>query len=59
MSIYKKYKGKDEWYVKYPVRKDPVTGRTVYKIKKIGPQKLAIRFEQKKKEEWTSFPREI
>ncbi len=52
MSVYEKRKGRGVWYCKFPTRRDPLTGTIIYKIKRIGPRQLAIRFDRKKKEEW-------
>ena len=52
MSYYEKYKGSGIWYVKYPERKDPITRKTVYRIKRMGPKHLAMRSDRKKKEDW-------
>jgi integrase len=58
MNVYQKYKDAQgrktgPWFIKYPIRRDPVTGKIKYKIEKVGFQKkLAERAYQKKMVEW-------
>src|SRR5512135_138153 len=59
MNVYQKYKDAQgrktgPWFIKYPIGRDPLTGRIKYKIEKVGYQKkLAERAYQKKMVEWT------
>jgi integrase len=56
--MYRKYKDGQgrktgPWFIKYPIGRDPLTGKIKYKIKKVGYQKkLAERAYQKKMVEW-------
>jgi integrase len=58
MGVYQKYRdtnGKPTgpWFVKYPYRRNPATGRIHYKIEKVGPsKKLAQRIYSAKYEEY-------
>ena len=58
MNVYQKYKNAQgrktgPWFIKYPVGRDPVTGKIKYKIEKVGEfKKLAERAYQKKMVEW-------
>jgi integrase len=58
MNVYQKYKDAQgrktgPWFIKYPIRRDPLTGKIKYKIEKVGFQKkLAERAYQKKMVEW-------
>ena len=58
MSCYQKYrdaKGRKTgpWFIKYPIGRDPLTGKIKYKIEKVGFQKkLAERAYQKKMVDW-------
>ncbi len=62
MGVYQKYrdatgKATGPWFVKYPYRKNPATGRIKYKIEKAGPSKklaqriYSARYEEYKKRE--------
>jgi hypothetical protein len=59
MNVYQKYKDAQgrktgPWFMKYPIGRDPITGKIRYKIEKVGFQKkLAERAYQKKMVEWT------
>ncbi|MFA4901307.1 MAG: hypothetical protein WC600_01040 [Desulfobaccales bacterium] len=54
MSIYQKYRDSQgrktgPWFIKYPIGRDPRTGKIKYRIEKVGFQKkLAERAYQKK-----------
>jgi integrase len=58
MNLYQKYKDSHgrktgPWFIKYPVGRDPLTGKIKYKIEKVGEfKKLAERAYQKKMVEW-------
>lgn len=58
MSVYQKYKDTQgrktgPWFIKYPVARDPLTGKIKYKIEKASHSKrLAERAYQKKMVEW-------
>lgn len=58
MSVYQKYKDAQgrktgPWFIKYPVGRNPKTGKINYKIEKVGhSKKLAERAHQKKMVEW-------
>jgi len=58
MNVYQKYKDAQgrktgPWFIKYPIGRDPVTGKIKYKIEKVGEfKKLAERAYQKKMVEW-------
>jgi integrase len=58
MSVYQKYKDAQgrktgPWFIKYPIARDPLTGKIRYKIEKVGhTKKLAERAYQKKMVEW-------
>jgi hypothetical protein len=58
MNVYQKYKDAlsrktGPWFIKYPISRDPLTGRIKYKIEKVGESKrLADRAYQKKMVEW-------
>jgi integrase len=58
MNVYQKYKDAQgrkngAWFIKYPIGRDPGTGKIKYKIGKVGHQKkLAERAYQKKMVEW-------
>ncbi len=54
MNVYQKYKDAQgrktgPWFIKYPIGRDPLTGKIKYKIEKVGDfKKLAERAYQKK-----------
>jgi integrase len=58
MNVYQKYKDAQgrktgPWFMKYPIGRDPLTGKIKYKIEKVGEfKKLAERAYQKKMVEW-------
>jgi hypothetical protein len=58
MNVYQKYKDAQgrktgPWFIKYPMGRDPLTGKIKYKIEKVGDfKKLAERAYQKKMVEW-------
>ena len=58
MNVYQKYKDGQgrktgPWFIKYPIGRDPLTGKIKYKIEKVGEfKKLAERAYQKKMVEW-------
>jgi len=58
MNVYQKYKDAQgrktgPWFIKYPVGRDPLTGKIKYKIEKVGDyKKLAERAYQKKMVKW-------
>ena len=58
MNVYQKYKDGQgrktgPWFIKYPISRDPLTGKIKYKIEKVGFQKkLAERAYQKKMVDW-------
>ena len=58
MNVYQKYKDAQgrktgPWFIKYPIGRDPLTGKIKYKIEKVGEfKKLAERAYQKKMVEW-------
>ena len=58
MNVYQKYKDAQgrktgPWFMKYPIGRDPLTGKIKYKIEKVGDfKKLAERAYQKKMVEW-------
>ncbi|MCL4501959.1 MAG: hypothetical protein M1438_08885 [Deltaproteobacteria bacterium] len=63
MNVYQKYKDAQgrktgPWFIKYPISRDPLTGKIKYKIEKVGFQKkLAERAYQKKM--WSGRRRSI
>ncbi len=58
MNVYQKYKDAQgrksgPWFMKYPICRDPLTGKIKYKIEKVGElKKLAERAYQKKMVDW-------